>query len=252
MNRAAPAWPGSRNLRDLGGLALADGGVTAHGRVYRSAAREYLTDAGWAAARAAGLRTVVDLRNAPLETRPAPDHATVAPDATDGVTVVAAPTEDPEDAEFLAVCGPWLDHPRSWADNARLAPDRLAAVMRAIAAARPAVLLHCSGGRDRTGMVSAMLLRLADATDDAIRTDYADGWRGAGSYAGHAWVYDTAQRTWTSRHRPAVPEPDLERQLADRLPALTDWLTGFDLTGHLTAIGLSGQELDTLRSLLRP
>ena len=60
------SWPGARNLRDLDGRVLRDGGSTVCGRVFRSAAPEYLTDEGWFAAKAAGVRTVVDLRNAPL------------------------------------------------------------------------------------------------------------------------------------------------------------------------------------------
>ena len=73
-----PGWPGARNLRDLGGRALRDGGVTAPGRVFRSGASEYLTDEGWRAAKAAGLRTVIDLHNA-AETGRAADHPAVAP-----------------------------------------------------------------------------------------------------------------------------------------------------------------------------
>lgn len=157
-------WPGARNLRDLGGRALRDGGVTAPGRVFRSGAPEYLTDEGWRQAQAAGLRTVIDLRNAPAETGRAPDHPAIRPESLSGLVFIPAPTEDPGDAEFLRVCGPWLDHPRSWADNARLAPARITAVMRAIASADGAVLVHCAGGRDRTGMICAMLLDLAGAT----------------------------------------------------------------------------------------
>ena len=154
-----------------------------YGRVFRSGAREYVTEEGWAAARAAGLRTVVDLRNAPAETGWAPDHPVVGPGSLDGVGVMSAPTEDPAEAEFLAVCGPWLDHPRSWADNARLAPDRISHVMRSIAESEPAVLAHCAGGRDRSGMVSAMLLQLAGVLPKARNGDWLSesppSWTGA-------------------------------------------------------------------------
>ena len=79
--------------------------------------------------------------------------------------------------------------------------------MRAIAGADGAVLVHCAGGRDRTGMICAMLLDLAGATADAIVGDYADGWRGAGgAYRGHGWVYDPGRQAWHEQyqwtHRP--------------------------------------------------
>jgi hypothetical protein len=246
------SWPGARNLRDLGGRVLRDGGITARGRVFRSAAPEYLPDEGWVAAKAAGVRTVVDLRNAPAETRRNPDYPTIRPESLDGLVFVSTPTEDPDDVEFLRVCGPWLDHPRSWMDNARLAPARMARVMRALAEAEPAALVHCAGGRDRTGMICGMLLDLAGATADAIVDDYADGWRGAGAYSGHGWVYDCDQQAWRECHQPATAPEDLERQLADRAPAVRDWIRTFDTAAYLASIGLARHEVDILKALLRP
>jgi protein-tyrosine phosphatase len=100
-------WPGGRNLRDLGGRALRTGATTVYGRVFRSAAPEYLTDEGWAVAKAAGVRTVVDLRNAPTETQRMADHPDVRAESLDGLALVSAPTEDPDDAEFLYAGRGW-------------------------------------------------------------------------------------------------------------------------------------------------
>ncbi|MEU7876219.1 tyrosine-protein phosphatase [Dactylosporangium sp. NPDC049140] len=71
-------WSGGRNVRDLGGRALRVGGCTPFGKVFRSAAPEHLTDEGWAAAKAAGVRTVVDLRNAPAETQRRAEHPIIS------------------------------------------------------------------------------------------------------------------------------------------------------------------------------
>ena len=47
--------------------------------------------------------------------------------------------------------------------------DGIAAVMSAIADAPPAgVLVHCHAGKDRTGMIAALLLALADVPDEVI------------------------------------------------------------------------------------
>lgn len=249
---AEPDWPGARNLRDLGGRALRHGGSTAVGRVFRSGAPEYLTGQGWRSAKAAGLRTVIDLRNSPAETGRTPEHPAIDPGSLTGLTFIAAPAEDPDDAEFLAVCGAWLDHPCSWTDSTRLAAERITAVMRAIARAEPAVLVHCAGGRDRTGLICAMLLDLAGATADAIVADYADGWRGAAGYAGHGYGYDPARQSWREQHlAPAGPQ-QLRAELADREPALRAWLAGFDTAGYLAAHGLAGRKIATLQDLLRP
>jgi protein-tyrosine phosphatase len=247
-----PDWSGARNLRDLGGRALRDGGVTACGRVFRSGAPEYLTDQGWRQAKAAGLRTVIDLRNTPVETGRRPGHPAIGAQSLSGLAFVPAPTEDPGDAEFLRVCGPWLDHPRSWAGNARLAPARVTAVMRAIAGADGAVLVHCAGGRDRTGMICAMLLDLAGATADAINDDYADGWRGAGAYSGHARVYDPGRQAWHEHSQDPAGPALQRRRLAEREPVLREWIQAFDTSGYLAANGLTSHEISTLKALLRP
>ncbi|GAB6903332.1 tyrosine-protein phosphatase [Kineosporia succinea] len=249
--RADPSWPGARNLRDLGGRELAGGGVTRSGRVLRSGAREYLTDEGWRAARAAGLSTVIDLRNAPFETARSPRYPTVSASAYEDVAIVAAPTEDPDDRAFLEVCGPWLDHPRSWADNARLARGRVLRVLRAIGEAPGPVLIHCTGGRDRTGMISAMLLQLAGATATAIADDYEAGWRGAADHPGHGWVYAPDRGVWSEQHL-AVPSPEeIDRQLADRIPWIHRWAGSFDTAGYLTAGGLEAARRRRLSTLLR-
>jgi len=124
--------------------------------------------------------------------------------------------------------------------------------MRAIASADGAVLVHCAGGRDRTGMICAMLLDMAGATADAIAADYADGWRGAGAYPGHGWVYDPGQRAWRQRHFPSAGPGELRRQLVEREPALRAWIRDFDTAGYLASNGLTDRDLCTLRSLLRP
>jgi protein-tyrosine phosphatase len=50
----------------------------------------------------------------------------------------------------------------------------IAGVMRAIAAARQgAVLFHCHAGKDRTGLVAALLLALAGVPNATIAEDYA-------------------------------------------------------------------------------
>jgi protein-tyrosine phosphatase len=240
-------WPGGRNVHDLGGLALRSGGRTCCGRVFRSGAPEYLTDEGWVAAKAAGVRTVVDLRNAPAETQRGVDHPLVRPESLDGLVFVSAATEDPDDGEFLRVCGPFLDHPRCWADNARLAPDRVAGALRAVARADGAVLVHCAGGRDRTGMLCAMLLHIAGATVEAIIEDYSAGWRGAGAYAGHGWVYDSGEESWQRRRHGPADVGELERQVVDRVPALREWIATFDATDFLAP-----DDIHAIRALLIP
>lgn len=60
--------------------------------------------------------------------------------------------------EFRAVCLPILDSPEYWQHNVRILPDLVRKTLEAIAASVPGVFVHCAAGRDRTGMISALLL----------------------------------------------------------------------------------------------
>lgn len=249
----APRWDGARNLADLGGLPLVGGGTTAYGRVFRSAAPEWLTTRGWDDLRASGVRTVVDLRNAAERGR-GDAHPVLAAGATDGVAVVTAPTEDPDDATFLATCGPWLDHPRSWDDNLRLHPDLVAAAVRAVADADPdgAVLLHCAGGRDRTGVVGSILLLLCGATTAAVVANYESGFRGAALHRGHGLAYDPAVGTWAPAADEEWTADELDAALADRRPVLEQWCARFDAEAWLRDAGLDDEVLRRLRARILP
>ena len=237
----ARVWDGARNVIDLGGLPLRGGGTTASGRVWRSAAPDAITAEGWESARAAGLTTVVDLRN-DVERADVRD--------VDGVTLVHTPTEDPDDPDFLAECGPWLDHTRSWGPNLARYPGKFAAVFTAIADADGGVLVHCAGGRDRTGLVAAMLLALAGVEDEAIADHYEQGFRGAAEHRGPGLGYDPGSGAWVTA--PDEPwEPDaLDAALADRRPVLLAWLRDTDVAAYLGGAGVDPPRIARLRGLL--
>ncbi|WP_243229743.1 tyrosine-protein phosphatase [Microbacterium sp. CIAB417] len=242
-------WDGAFNLRDLGGLALVDGGTTPFGRVYRSGRPETMTDAGWQALRDAGVRTVIDLRNAPERQRRDSDPA-VSVGHADGVVIVHAPTEDPDDPEFLSVCGPWLDHPRSYGDNIRMYPERFAAVFSALAASPGPVLFHCAGGRDRTGMVAAMLLALTGVEHDAILADYAGGFREASRR--HARDLPAAPVPGQGGYvEPAFSDEEIEERITDRVAVLREWLSDLDVRSYLSDAGVSDSDIDALARRLR-
>lgn len=243
-------WPGARNLADLGGLPTVAGATTATGRIWRSAASEWMTAAGWSAARGAGLTTVVDLRN-DFERGRGPQHPEVPAGALAGVEVVSTPTEDPDDPEYLVECGPWLDHPNAWAPTCRRYPERLRAVFEAIDAAPGGVLVHCAGGRDRTGLVGSMLLRLADVTPEAIAANYADGFRGAGEHRGHGFGYDPVAGEWVEEPDREWAADELDAAVAARVPVVVEWATTHDVRGYLAGAGLADEAIDRLSRRLR-
>ncbi len=162
-------WDGCFNVRDLGGLRTTDGRETRWGRVVRADALDGLTAAGWAALSAHGVRTVIDLRNDDeLEADAAPRPP--------WIRTVRLPLDASEDREFWDVWdrGPQFGTPLYYGPHLERFPERSAAVLSAIAQAEPGgVAVHCAGGRDRTGQVTMLLLRLVGVAVEDIAADYA-------------------------------------------------------------------------------
>lgn len=174
MPKRVLAWDGCLNVRDLGGLATSDGRETRFGRVVRSDSTALLTDGGWRTLVEHGVTTIVDLREqAERDGDPSREPT---------VDVVHRPLFGTRDEarwarlERLAAAEP--DPAASTAlvyrDVLAVNGAELARAVEAVATARPgAVLVHCVGGKDRTGLVTAFLLRLAEVPTTAIAADYA-------------------------------------------------------------------------------
>lgn len=212
------------------------------GGVYRMGRREWLTEAGWRQAFDDGVRTVIDLRNA-AEARRRDKDPKITAAAWAGIDVVSAPTEEPGDPRFTAVTGPYLNDPAHYAENARLFPDKLVGVFRALALAAPkgGVVLHCAAGRDRSGLIAAMVQDLAGHSDDAIAEGYRQGARGINErYRTHGPPHDRERY---------LPEPDLAPLLEERGLAVVAFVRELDTSSFLLAHGLREAELDAVLAL---
>jgi hypothetical protein len=165
------------------------------GRIARGPRRELLTAAGWNAATRWGLHSVVDLRSADETGARSSD-----PDAQPpfGLAITLAPTEDQTHAEFREVCLPILDSPEYWQHNVRILPSFVRGSLEAIASSEPGVLVHCAAGRDRTGMISALLLANAGVASDDIVVDYAESVRAMAGAAVHGGPANDRQASWTA------------------------------------------------------
>ncbi len=170
MNERVLTWDGCTNVRDLGGLRTYDGRMTCLGAVVRSDTPARLTAAGWSALYAYGIRTIISLRTDGMTE----DELNVTPHYPDIATVQVA-IEDITDSEFTQQ---WVNTnlwgtPLYYKDALRRWPERHAAVISAIARARPGgVLFHCIRGHDRTGIIALLLLALVGVMPDEIIADY--------------------------------------------------------------------------------
>ncbi|WP_051652614.1 tyrosine-protein phosphatase [Kitasatospora cheerisanensis] len=149
-----PVVPGVRNFRDAGGCGHLPRGV-----LYRSGALDRLTPDGARALLDLGVRTVLDLRSTP--------ETAARPDALDGTGIrhlhvpVFAEQRWPEDpAELYPLMAELAGRPTVAALRALLTADRRA------------VLVHCASGKDRTGVVVALLQSLLGAGEPEILADF--------------------------------------------------------------------------------
>ena len=168
------AWDGCVNVRDLGGVPTEDGGVTRFGAIIRSDSVRQLTDAGWESLVAHGVRRVVDLRwheelaedpprELPVEVVHVPLLGALDREYGDALDARVAAIPEPAGRIRLAY-GDFLE---------RFRPNFATAVAAIADAPDGAVVFHCAAGKDRTGLVAALLLRLAGAGAEAVADDYA-------------------------------------------------------------------------------
>lgn len=238
-------WEGCANVRDLGGLPTEDGGETRFGAVVRSDNVRQLSDNGWRCLRAYGIRRIVDLRwddelamdgrgNVEVEVRHVPLFG-------------ERHTFREIDALTARVTGPV-----EWRQLQYVtALDRYAAnFARAVAAVAQApdgaVLVHCAGGVDRTGLVAALLLRLADVGRDHIADDYAAS-EAAWAATVEDWIAaaDTEEER-TRRRMLSVIRAETMSGVLDRLEAAHG---GVD--AYLRGAGVDASDLDAIRTRLR-
>jgi protein tyrosine/serine phosphatase len=240
-------WDGCVNVRDLGGLPTVDGAVTRSGEIVRADSVRRLSDAGWAAAGEFGIRTVLDLRfHEELEADPPRDlpfdvvHLSLLgdpdPEYWADLDRRAAALGDDVAATRLVYGEQLTEHAQRFAEAVRIVAD----------ASSGGVLVHCTGGKDRTGLVSALLLRLAGVGTAEIGADYALS--EANLAERHArWLADAADDAERERLRRISVTPaaamefvveDLERRHGS-------------VAGYLRAGGVGDATLERARARLR-
>ncbi|MEV0704006.1 tyrosine-protein phosphatase [Saccharopolyspora sp. NPDC050389] len=228
-------WDGSLNARDLGGLRVGTGRKIRWGAVVRAEDPAALTAAGWSALQQHGIRTIIDLTGDDEEE---PDTAPRPPE----LTTVRLPLDNHSDTEFWDRWGGGISctplYYRAFLDRF---PRRTAEVCEAIARAEPGgVLVHCGGGRDRTGLIVLVLLALVGADSADIADDYA---------LSHVRRAELCTRVGLGDDTPKI-----EQLIAEHGTTAGDLIheaaTSRDMAAYLRSGGLSDADLTALRDRL--
>jgi protein-tyrosine phosphatase len=230
-------FPSLLNARDLGGYPTIDGSQTRWRSLLRSDDLAQLTPEGVQALADYGVKTVVDLRWAEeISLNPSP-IGTQAPQ----IWYVHA--------SLLS------DTPAKWRELSKTCDKEmwkcmvleqvraeLTQVLRVIASAPAGPLLfHCVAGKDRTGIIAALLLTLADVIPEFIAADYAESTQMLGD-------------AYLRRYKDVDPQDVLEsvRCPKEGVHNMLAYLHGHGgVRPYLKKIGLNELEIARLRARLR-
>lgn len=252
VTRAIPrtlTWDGCVNVRDLGGIPTEDGGVTRSGAVIRSDNVGALSDAGWRTVAEHGVTRIIDLRW--------PEERAEDPPRNVDVEVVHVSVLGPtleEGHAYLKTLDAHVDlvddiadhYAWSYVDFLERNRTRFGEAFAAIADADGPVVIHCMGGKDRTGLVAALLLRLAGASLDDVGEDYS---LSAANLAERtaSWLagVEDERRRMRIEKLSQTPASAMARVVAD-----IEGRYG-SVAGYLEAAGVAPEQIQLLRERLR-
>ena len=223
-----------QNLRDLGGYSTKEGRKTKWGVFLRSGDMSAMTKDDQAALLRRGIRCVIDLRMA--------KEIAIAPNVFSDSKKVAFFNHD--------FWGTRFDDYRSKRKSATLEEKLsdlycagleingfvMAAVMKTLASSEGSLVFHCRSGKDRTGLVAALLLVIAGVPDEVVAEDFG--------------------LSTTYLNEPELTEDDLKKPGAYQkgsapetmmltLEFLRDRYGGVE--GYLSDQGVSVSEIDSVR-----
>ncbi len=159
------------NFRDLGGYEGENGRVTQFQRIYRSDCPAELDDSEWERLKGLGIRTLIDLRS----TYEAWETPLQVPE--DFTYISMSFFREQEGVDLKGEAGKKFLESLSldYCVMAENAVDRIVKILDTVreSLAKGNVMFFCTAGKDRTGIISAELLKLCGVSEEDITADYS-------------------------------------------------------------------------------
>ena len=238
---------GGCNVRDIGGYATSNGPATRWRTFLRSGSMHRLTPASQAALVDYGLRTVIDLRR----TREVEEMPNVFAESPREIyhhqnMIGDDPLAGKNDAVETGEYAEWIV--ASYSTWLELRQPQIGQTLATLAepGALPAVY-HCAGGKDRTGIISALLLGIAGVPAETIAEDYALSARYLMDRYFAEWApsgVTPSNYTWEDYQRDFCPPEAMLRVLGH----LDERYGGIE--EYVRQIGLGQTQIDGLRAAL--
>jgi protein-tyrosine phosphatase len=163
---------GLHNARDLGGLVTENGMQTAYHRFIRSDEPSALTAKDLDALLSYPVRTVIDLRSEGEMLRRVNPFCSHPQIQFCHVSLFVSDPDETNDPNVQLAISHTLGELYIHLLNSR--PQQFAEVFRCILSAPPgAILFHCTHGKDRTGIIAALLLSLVRVRREDIIRNYS-------------------------------------------------------------------------------
>lgn len=225
------------NCRDLGGYPATEGKVTQFGRAIRSAIPNTPTENDIEMLRKLGVKTVIDLRG-DAETRDMPSVFASLPDF-EYHHISLLETNPVFSKKCTDMCEMYILSLTEYSRN-------YAAALRLISSLDKTFLFHCFAGKDRTGLLAAMLLGAAGVCREDIIADYQV------SYTYFRPFYERELKAnsgviWEKDPSKFYSDPAVMERILDYFEAE---FGGF--SGYFESLGLSEEEIRRLSGLLLP
>lgn len=240
------AWDACYNAREVGGYPAANGRHTRWRALVRADNLHRLTPEGQAALRDYGVRTIVDLRLAhELERHPNPFAAQQEVDGAPRYLNLPFHNDDPETIDAMHAAEATQGEYIVLVERSK---ELIGAAIKAVAASleEGGVLVHCHGGKDRTGIIVALLLSLAGVPRDNIAEDYAIS-EARLEPAHSEWLEEQAK----AQGHP-IERPHWMYSRPEKMAGLLDYLDQHygGVEGYLEACGVTRAEMEQIREHL--